>query len=209
MDLIYKNEKSLFTILLVISIVAWIGIVVGTLGVALLYLLFFFIFYCFAQSALISYLKGTGVKISADQFPDLKQRIDECCQKLDLQVVPEAYLLHMGGAFNAFATRFLGKNFIVLYSDIVDALDDHPDALNFYIGHEIGHLKRNHLRWSPVLMPASILPLIGAAYSRAREYTSDRHGFAACDNITSAQFGLAALAAGGKRWLPAASAGAQ
>ncbi len=200
MNLVYKNEKTLFTILLLISSLVWLAIVVGTFGAALIYLLFFFIFYCFAQSALISYLKGTGVKISESQFPDLKQRIDACCAKLDLPVVPEAYLLHMGGAFNAFATRFLGKNFIVLYSDIVDALEDNPDALNFYIGHEIGHIKRHHLRWAPVLMPASVLPLLGAAYSRAREYTCDRHGFAACDNLNSAQFGLAALAAGGKRW---------
>lgn len=50
-----------------------------------------------------------------------------------------------------------------------------------------------------VLAPASLLPLIGAAYSRAREYTCDRHGLAACDKAESAQVGIAALAAGGKR----------
>jgi hypothetical protein len=60
-------------------------------------------------------------------------------------VVPEAYLLQMGGMLNAFATRFLGRDFLVLYSDVVDGLADNPDALNFYIGHEIGHIKRKHL----------------------------------------------------------------
>jgi hypothetical protein len=123
-----------------------------------------------------------------------------CCERLGLEVVPEAYLLQMGGAFNAFATRFLGNNFIVLYSDVVDALEERPDAINFYIGHEIGHIKRNHLRWSALLAPAAFLPLLGAAYARAREYTCDRHGFHACDDLKSAQVGLAALAAGGKRW---------
>lgn len=89
----------------------------------------------------------------------------------------------------------------MLYSDVVDALADNPDALNFYIGHEIGHIKRKHLKWSTVLLlPASILPLVGAAYSRAREYTCDRHGLAACENALNAEFGMAALAAGGKRW---------
>lgn len=72
----------------------------------------------------------------------------------------------------------------------------------FYIGHEIGHIKRRHLTWSTVLLPASFLPLIGAAYSRAREYTCDRHGMAACDHAVNAEFGIAALAAGGKRWRP-------
>ncbi|MDR3481913.1 MAG: M48 family metalloprotease [Burkholderiaceae bacterium] len=200
MNLVYKNEKTLFGILLAISLIIWAGFIIGTFGGALIYLLFGYIFYLFAQSALISYLKGTAVQITATQFPDLHERVVACCQKLGLHETPDAYILHVDGAFNAFATRFLGRNFIVLFSDIVDALEENPDALNFYIGHEIGHIKRNHLRWAPVLFPGSVVPLIGAAYSRAREYTADRHGFAACADVNSAQFGLAALAAGGKRW---------
>jgi Zn-dependent protease with chaperone function/type II secretory pathway pseudopilin PulG len=200
MELVYKNEKTLFGIMLALSMVIWAGLVIGTVGMALVYLLLFFISYCFAQSALVSYLKGTAVHITPQQFPDLHQRIESSCQRLGLEVVPEAYLLQMGGAFNAFATRFLGRHFIVLYSDVVDALEDRPDAINFYIGHEIGHIKRNHLRWSALLAPAALLPLLGAAYARAREYTCDRHGFHACDDLKSAQVGLAALAAGGKRW---------
>jgi Zn-dependent protease with chaperone function/Tfp pilus assembly major pilin PilA len=200
MDLIYKNEKTLFGIMLVVSLLIWALLLIGTAGMALVYGLLFFISYCFAQSALVSYLQGTAVQITAAQFPDLHQRIESCCQRLGLDVVPQAYLLQMGGVFNAFATRFLGHNFIVLYSDVVDALEDRPDAINFYIGHEIGHLRQNHLRWSALLAPAAWLPLLGAAYSRAREYTCDRHGFHACDDLKSAQVGLAALAAGSKRW---------
>jgi Zn-dependent protease with chaperone function len=200
MNLIYKNEKTLFGIMLALSLLIWTVLVLGTVGMALVYVLLFFIGYCFAQSALVSYLRGTAVQITPAQFPDLYQRIEVCCERLGLEQVPEAYLLQMGGAFNAFATRFLGNNFIVLYSDVVDALEDRPDAINFYIGHEIGHIKRNHLRWSALLAPAAFLPLLGAAYARAREYTCDRHGFHACDDLKSAQVGLAALAAGGKRW---------
>ena len=33
-------------------------------------------------------------------------------------------------------------------------LEDRPDALNFYIGHELGHLRQNHQTWSTVLAPA-------------------------------------------------------
>lgn len=200
MELIYKHERTLFGWMLAVSLLIWLVLIVGTVGMALVYLLLFFVAYCFAQSALISYLKGTAVKITWQQFPDLKERIEQCCQRLGLQQVPDAYLLQMGGVFNAFATRFLGTNFIVLYSDVVDALEAKPDAINFYIGHELGHIKRNHLRWSALLMPASLIPLLGAAYARAREYTCDRHGFHACDDLKSAQLGLAALAAGGKRW---------
>ncbi|SHN36199.1 Zn-dependent protease with chaperone function [Duganella sacchari] len=200
MNLIYKNEKTLFGIMLAVSLLIWAALIISTVGMALVYGLIFFISYCFAQSALVSYLKGTAVQITPAQFPDLYQRIETCCQRLDLAPVPDAYLLQMGGVFNAFATRFLGRHFIVLYSEVVDALEERPDAINFYIGHEIGHIKRNHLRWSALLAPATFLPLLGAAYARAREYTCDRYGFHACDDLKSAQVGLAALAAGGKRW---------
>lgn len=200
MNLLYKNEKKLFTIMLVISVLAWIGLLVGTMGLVLIYVLAFLVFYLLAQSAFISYLKGTGVEITAEQFPDLHEKVVACSNKLGMEKIPAAYLLHMGGAFNALATRFLGKNFIVLYSDIVDALEEHPDALNFYIGHEVGHLKQKHLIWGPVLIPAAFLPVIGTAYSRAREYTCDRHGLAVCAEPASAQLGLAAIAAGAKRW---------
>lgn len=200
MNLLYKNEKTLFIILLTLSLIFWAGLLVGTMGVVLLYVLAFFIFYLLGQSAFISYLKGTGVEITQEQFPDLHEKINACSEKLDIEKPPAAYLMHMGGTFNALATRFLGKNFIVLYSDIVDALENHPDALNFYIGHELGHLKRRHLVWGPLLAPAAFLPIIGTAYSRAREYTCDRHGLAACNDPASAPLGLAALAAGGKRW---------
>jgi Zn-dependent protease with chaperone function len=199
MELIYKNEKRLFGLMLVLSVLVWAGLLVGSKGAILLYALFAFLFYCFAQSALVSYIKGTGVRITEEQYPDLKQQIDACCRKLDMSEEPQAYLLQMGGMMNAFATRFLGRDFLVLYSEVVDGLAHNPDALNFYIGHELGHIKRKHLTWSTVLMPASVLPLVGAAYSRAREYTCDRHGLAACDNPVNAEHGLAVLAAGGKR----------
>jgi Zn-dependent protease with chaperone function len=180
-------------------VLGWIVLLLATGGIVLVYALLFFVGYCFAQSALIAHLKGNAVRITEEQFPDLKHQVAACCTRLGVDKEPDAYLLQMGGALNAFATRFFGRDFLVLYSDVVDGLADNPDALNFYIGHEIGHIKRKHLAWSTVLMPAAILPLAGAAYSRAREYTCDRHGLAACGNAHSAELGLAVLAAGGKR----------
>ncbi|BBL72438.1 M48 family metallopeptidase [Methylogaea oryzae] len=199
MDLVYPKEKTLFAILLLLAIPIWLALIVGTLGTALLYLLAGFVFYLFAQSGLIAYLKGNTVAISPTQFPDLHERIQRGAKQLDMEA-PQAFLLHEGGIFNAFATRFLGKHYIALYSDVVDALDDRPDAMDFYIGHELGHIKRKHLMWKTLLLPVSWLPLLGAAYARACESTCDRHGLACCRSAEDARFGLAALAAGGKRW---------
>ncbi|MBI5844206.1 MAG: M48 family metalloprotease [Deltaproteobacteria bacterium] len=200
MDLVYKKEKTLYAILLIISIIAWLAIIVGTIGIALAYLLIFFIFYLFAQSALISYLKGNGVLITQDQFPDIHEQLVSCCNTLGLREIPEAYLLHADGAFNAFAARFLGRNFLVLFSDVVDALAERPESLKFYIGHELGHIARKHMLISPILAPGKILPLLGAAYSRAREYTCDNYGLHCCPNPEDAAIALSALAAGGQRW---------
>lgn len=198
--LVYGNEKTLFTILAVLSAAIWLLLVVATVGIALVYALALFVGYLFAQSGLIAWLKGNGVRLTEEQFPDLYQRYQACCQTLAMSPCPDAYLINGGGMLNAFATRFLGRNFVVLYSNVVDAMADHPEAINFYIGHELGHLKRKHLQWGPFLWPAGILPLIGAAYSRAREYTCDQFGRACCAEPEPALRGLAALAAGDKRW---------
>lgn len=198
--LVYGNEKTLFTIQAVLAAIFWLSLVVGTLGVALLYGAALFVGYLFAQSGLIAWIKGNGVRLTEEQFPDLHQRYRQCCQILAMAPCPEVYLINGGGILNAFATRFLGRDFVVLYSNVVDAMADHPEAINFYIGHELGHLKRKHLQWGPFLWPAGILPLIGAAYSRAREYTCDQFGRACCGEADPALRGLAALAAGDKRW---------
>jgi Zn-dependent protease with chaperone function/type II secretory pathway pseudopilin PulG len=199
-DLVYPNERSLFAIGLAISAGFWLMLLIGTMGLALGYALVGFVFYLFAQSGLIAYIRGNAVRITPQQYPDLHQKLSACCQRLGIAEVPETFLLNANGVFNAFATRFLGRNFLVLYSDIVDALESRPGALSFYLGHELGHVHRGHLAWRPVLLPASFLPLLGPGYSRACETTCDNYGAACCDNTDDAVRGLSALAAGGRRW---------
>ncbi|MBN4053562.1 M48 family metalloprotease [Haliea sp. AH-315-K21] len=199
MDLIYKNEKPLFRISLLISVIFWILLIVGTFGMALIYLLLLFVFYLFVQSAFISHLKGNGVKVTQEQYPDLYNNLTSCCQKLDIQDIPDIYLLRTD-FFNALATRFLGKNFIVLFTDVIDALENQPDAVTFYIGHELGHIHRKHLTWGIVLAPSSILPLLGAAYRRAMEYTCDRYGTYCCNNEKDVEAAIATMVAGDTRW---------
>lgn len=198
--LLYRREKTLFAICLVISLLAWLGLTVASLGIGLIYIALGLLLFVFAHSAFIAYLKGTAVKITAEQFPDLHKRIVDAAAKIGQSPVPDAYLMHADGAFNALATRFLGRNFLVLYSDIVDALEDQANAIDFYIGHELGHIHRGHLKWLPVLIPSRMIPLLGAAYSRSREYTCDRYGCSVCDRPEDALRGMAALAAGAKRW---------
>lgn len=158
MDLVYPNERRLFMVALVIAIIFWALLIIGTVGIALVYIALFLLFMLFAQSGLISYIRGNGVRITKDQYPDLHERLIECCKTLDVKTVPEFYLLRTD-FFNAIATRFLRKHFVVLFSDVVDALEKRPGAINFYIGHELGHIHRNHLFWDRILAPALLLPV--------------------------------------------------
>lgn len=197
---IYGKERTLFAIALGISLVFWIAAIVLTVGIALIYLLLAFIAYLFVQSAFISWLKGNGVRITSSQFPELKEQFDRCCSRLEMEKRPEVYLVNSEGILNALATKFLGQHFIVLYSEVVEALEDRPEALNFYLGHELGHVKQKHLNWGPVLWPAMLLPHLGTAYSRAREYTCDLYGLACCGNREDAERALAVLASGDALW---------
>ncbi|MCS6101633.1 M48 family metalloprotease [Shewanella baltica] len=199
-EIVYSKEKSLFTLLAIISGIVWAALIIGTLGMALLYVLMFFIIYLFSHSAFISYLKGTAVEINAEQFPELHKQYLACCDRLEMRQPPRAYLLAADGMLNALATRFLGRNYIVLFSSIVDALESDKDALNFYIGHELGHIRRNHIGKAPFLVFATWLPLVGAAYSRACEYTCDLHGLRCCNSLRSATNAVAVLAAGVEQW---------
>jgi Zn-dependent protease with chaperone function/type II secretory pathway pseudopilin PulG len=199
MDLVYRNEKNLFTIAAIISILFWLVLIVSTFGIALVYILFAFIIYLFAQSGFISHIKGNGVKVTEAQYPDLHHSLTGCCQKIGLDTVPEMYLLRTD-FFNALATKFLGRNFIVLFTDVVDALSDEPAAINFYVGHEIGHIHRGHLKWMAFLFPALLLPVLGTAYRRAQEYTCDHYGAQCCDTEVHVCAALAAISAGDTRW---------
>ena len=199
-DLVYPREKSLGLITLVLGLVAWLVIILATLGTALIYLLFGFIFYLFAQSGLIAWLRGTGVRLSDEQFPDLYLQYLQCCKKLGMVEPPEVYILQGDGIMNAFATRFLGRNFVIVLTDTLDAMREQPDGINFYFGHELGHIKQGHLTGHFWRMPVLWLPLIGAAYSRAQEYTCDMHGRACCDNPELAARALSVLAAGAEKW---------
>lgn len=198
--LIYPRERTLATLTLVLGLIAWIAIIGGTFGIGLIYVLLAFIFYVFAQSAVIAWIRGTAVRLSPTQFPDLFERLETCCKKLGIDTLPEAYLLHGNGAFNAFATRFFGRNFVVLYSEVVDAMERDPEGINFYLGHELGHIRMKHLTGRLWRLPVLWLPLLGAAYARAKEYTCDLHGRACCATPESAARALVALAAGSRRW---------
>jgi Zn-dependent protease with chaperone function len=189
------KEKNLFFICFAFSLLTWIVLVVSLVG--LFYGIFIGAFLFVAHALMIAHIKGNAVRLSREQLPNIYQRVVEAVEKLGLGEVPEVYLMQAGGMLNAFATKFVGRNFVVIYSDLLDACDEEGREMDMIIAHEIGHLALGHLKWLLFLTPARILPWIGAAYSRACEYSCDRCGMEVAGDLNAAARGLLILAAGG------------
>jgi len=199
-DLVYPRERSLGTLTLVLGVLAWIALIIGTVGVVLVVLGVLWLLYLFVHSAVIAHLKGNAVQISQAQFPDVYAQFVECCRRLRMDTPPEAYILNGNGMLNAFATKFLRTQYVVLTSDVVDAMHGNPDGLRFYMGHELGHLRMKHASKQLIRWPVLWLPLLGAAYSRARESTCDRHGLSCSGSTEAAVRAIAVLSVGRARW---------
>jgi Zn-dependent protease with chaperone function len=194
------RERALFGISAVVSAVVWIVVCVSIVG--LVYGLVVTVAVLMAHALLLAHVTGNGVRVSSGQLPEIHQKVEQAARKLGLATAPEVYIVQAGGILNAFATKLLSRRFVILYSDLVEACDigapGQVTELDFVIGHEIGHLAAGHLAWQWFLLPARIIPLLGPAYSRAREYTCDLCGQAVVDNMEVASRALAILAAGGR-----------
>ena len=146
-------------------------------------------------------LTGSHLRVTADNFPGVHDKVRAACDVLDLPKRPEIYIA-AGGDINAF-TAGVERTIIVLNAGAVDMLSD--DELFFVIGHEVGHIKSGHVLYYQI---AEFLPviaeIIGAAtfgigeilgaglqiallnWKRMSEFTADRAGLLACQDANAA-----------------------
>lgn len=181
--LIHPKEKIYFGICVVVSLVIYV-VLAGTIlgggqaaGTVLLYLVIGIIVYFLLHGLHLGHVRGNGVRVSDRQFPELNAMAEQHSRRLGMDETPAIFVLQSGGVLNAFATRFLGRDFVILYSDVLAlASQKGGKAVSFVVGHELGHVRRKHMTRRALLYPAMIFPFLGSAYSRACEYTCDRFG---------------------------------
>lgn len=194
-SLVHPKEKTYFNISLAVSALVCLLLIISLFGI--FYLIIGSITFFILQGLLIGRLKGNGIRISEKQFPEVYKLAQQLSQQMKLNELPPIYIIQSDGMLNAFATRFLGRDFVVIYSDIFElAYEQGEHALGFVLAHEFAHIKREHLKWRPLLFPSTFIPFLSQAYSRACEYTCD--AIAAHYQPTGAEAGLLVLSAGKK-----------
>jgi Zn-dependent protease with chaperone function len=142
---------------------------------------------------------GSYLRINKDNLPDLYNIYSETCEILNVNKIPALYV-YRNYEFNAYSIG-VENPIIVLNSSILDFLSN--DELRFVIGHELGHVKSEHLLYHNI---ANIFPSIGKIFNstpivglvtlglqtaitnwaRMSEFSSDRAGLLACQDKESA-----------------------
>jgi Zn-dependent protease with chaperone function len=193
----WPTEKPLTVVVAIFSILLWLLLIFSIFGI--FYALMFAVIFFFAHVAFIYHVRGNGIRLGPEQFSDLHVSVETLARRMGFQKTPEAYLMQQGGALNALATKFFKSNMIVLFSDLIEACGENTAARDMIVAHELGHLKEGHLKWHWFLLPGLLLPFLGQALSRAREYTCDRYGLAGAGDKKGGLIGLTILAAGAER----------
>jgi Zn-dependent protease with chaperone function len=191
----WSTERPLFVLNLVVALALWGLSIVSIVG--LVYAVVISVVLIVMHLSFVAHLRGSAIRVTTTQLPEIHAAVTRLSARFGMPV-PETHVIHGGGALNAFATRFGRRDMVILLSDLLDACEGNEAARDMIIAHELGHLHRGHLRWNFLIAPAMLVPFLGTALSRAREYTCDRYGLAGAGNPADAAHGLTVLAAGAR-----------
>jgi Zn-dependent protease with chaperone function len=165
----------------------------------------------FPQRAVRLTFLASAVKVSERQFPHIYEMLRDGCYVLDMETVPELYIVQEPVP-NAMAIG-LSDPFIVINSGLVDLCD--PEELRAVIGHELGHILSGHAVYRTMLlilimlaariawMPIGYLGLRGIIWGleewfRKSELSCDRAGLLAGQDINASRRVLMKLAGGSR-----------
>lgn len=194
-NLTLPRENTYLAFVIIFAVILWAAAAMTVFLVVIG--LFMAIALWFANGLLVARLKAEAVKIDEAQVPALAATFKEVCAKLGVTPVPDLYVIQSGGMLNAFTSKHAGRNFVVVYSELLETYGPDSPEIRFLLGHELGHIRRSHILKQILLGPGLMMPLLGSAYHRACEATCDRYGaFAAGD--TQGSVNAMMVLAGGK-----------
>ena len=152
-----------------------------------------------AEKALSIQNNANAIAVNAQQFPQLHQRFTEIAHRIGVHPVPQLYI--SSGSINAY-TAGVEQTFVVIQEGSISKLSQ--AELDFVIGHELGHVKFEHVLYQMIaqlaiaqgfiMSPNALIGrLIGMGMSlsikewaRKAELSCDRAGLLACQDPKAA-----------------------
>lgn len=163
----------------------------------------------FSEPTVRGNLLGSAVKVSDRQFPAIK-RVTDVCRRM-LSVGDVDVFIATSSSLNASTYGVGGRAVVVLTSGLVETLD--PDELHFVLGHELGHIKSDHVLYLTIIQflkqGVASIPMVGASlldllnfvllpWHRNSEVTADRAGLVCCQSLQTATRTLTKLSLGSR-----------
>lgn len=142
---------------------------------------------------------GSSFHVTHSSCEELYDLLEQASTTLDLQAVPPMYI-QQNYNINAFTMGHQHDAYMMFNSGTMNKLSN--QELLFVIGHEMGHIKSGHVLYQSVATyltaMISAIPIVGALvarigeltlrtaigkWRRMAEFTADRAGLLACQNI--------------------------
>lgn len=141
--------------------------------------------------------KASNYHVTHATCPQLAKLIDEAISILSIDDVPRVYL-EWGYNINGYTRGYKDTTMMVLNTGVIDLMTDMEQT--FVIGHELGHIKSKHVIYHTLgaLLTSAIsnIPIVGSVpevfmlaltrWSRMSEFTADRAGLLACQDVDAA-----------------------
>ena len=142
-------------------------------------------------------LQGSNFLVTRESCPELYDLVRDVADTLDLRPLPRFYT-QWGYNIIGYTTGYKEDTLLVLNSGAVDLLSE--DELCYVVGHEGGHIRSAHTIYHVMgqLFNSAIgqIPIVGSLatpiyyallyWIRMSEFTADRAGLLACQNIDAA-----------------------
>lgn len=175
-----EEKKQRFGVT-VVNALLWVAMLIATVasfgGFIIIAAITWFLNYLFSELN-VRKLLALGAGVSPQQFPAVYQAMKDV--KEQFRITQEIRVLVIArGDTNAFSIRFAQKRVILILSELLEGVIDHPEELRALLAHEMCHQVLDH-GWRgrfELYKPMK--------YRMARELTCDNAGYAASGNLES------------------------
>lgn len=186
-DIAYPGETTVLAVAISVAVVLTVMLSLVSFGLATALILFALLQLQLGERQ----LRKAALRVSDSNYPAIANLSRLAAFRLGVPV-PDVYV-QADNTPNAYTAGFLGQHWLVLTTPLLDLME--PDELLFVIGHELGHIRREHVSWMVLTSPQGgitfapirlVLNLVFAQWRHRAEFAADRAGLLACRSTDAA-----------------------